>query len=317
MSGEDGGVVRAAGVVPTRVHEGVLQVALVHRAKYDDWSWPKGKLDHGEDFATAAQRETAEETGLQVRLGRPLPTVRYRLRNGQGKVVRYWTGSVIGGHGRLEHEIDDLAWLSPTLAARRLSYAHDQELLDMVVAHHGAGTLDTWPLLVVRHAHAVSRGDWDGPDERRPLSAAGRRRAEGRMSALLQAYAPTTLVSSPAARCADSVQPYAERSGTPLVTKKGLSEEGFEADPTKVDKHLGRLLADHAPAALCTHGPLLPRIVSRLVEMASTELEPGERRMLVRLRDVPMDKGEILACTMQGAGEDARLVALERHRPSS
>ena len=127
---------------------------------------------------------------------------------------------------------------------------------------------------------------------------------------------PSTEVSSPAARCADSVQPYAERTGTPLVTRRGLSEEGFEADPAKVDKHLGRLLADGAPAALCTHGPLLPRIVSRLVEVASTELEPGERRMLVRLRDVPMDKGEILACTVLGTGDDARLLSVERHRPS-
>src|SRR5699024_3452906 len=198
-------VVRAAGVVPVRRREGVLQVALVHRAKYDDWSWPKGKLDHGEDFPVAAVRETFEETGLQVRLGRPLPDVRYALQsNGQTKLVRYWVGTVVGGHGRLEHEIDQVAWLSPTLAARRLSYDHDRALLDTVVRLQTERRLGTWPLLLVRHAHSVPRGDWDGPDARRPLSRAGRRRAEGRMRQLTQAYAPTTALSSPAVRCTDT-----------------------------------------------------------------------------------------------------------------
>ena len=116
-------VVRAAGVVPVRWREGVLQVALVHRAKYDDWSWPKGKLDHGEDFPVAAVRETFEETGLQVRLGRPLPDVRYALQsNGQTKLVRYWVGTVVGGHGRLEHEIDRDG--VPALAAPRPAEDH-------------------------------------------------------------------------------------------------------------------------------------------------------------------------------------------------
>ena len=72
-------VVLAAGTLPWRRRRGQLQVAVVHRPKYDDWSWPKGKLDPGETFPVAAARETAEETGLVVRLGRPLPTSTYHL----------------------------------------------------------------------------------------------------------------------------------------------------------------------------------------------------------------------------------------------
>ena len=135
------------------------------------------------------------------------------------------------------------------------------------------------------------------------------------MSALLQAYAPTTLVSSPAARCADSVQPYAERSGTPLVTRKGLSEEGHEAAPDRVTKHVGNLLAAGRPAAICTHRPVLPTLLATLRKRAGEELDAGDRRLLTGLVKAGMDKGEVLALHLRGAGDDARVVALERHRP--
>lgn len=310
------GVVRAAGVIPVRLQDGVLQVALVHRAKYDDWSWPKGKLDHGEDFASAAVRETLEETGLRVRLGRPLPDVRYQLRgSGQGKLVRYWVGEAIGGDGVLEHEVDRVEWLSPTLAERRLSYEHDRALLADVVALHREGALQTWPLLVVRHAHAVARGDWAGDDDLRPLSPAGLRRSQGRIQQLLEAYAPTRVLSSPSVRCVDTLRPWSEAGGCSVTTKKGLSEAGHEADPTKAGKHLRRVLAAGEPAVICTHGPVIPGLISALSDILVTDVDRGDRRILRRLREVAMDKGELLACSVLGTGDEARVVAVERHRP--
>jgi 8-oxo-dGTP pyrophosphatase MutT (NUDIX family) len=103
-------VVRAAGVLPWRRKKGRLQVALVHRPRYDDWSWAKGKLDPGEEWPVAAARETDEETGLRVALGVPLPDSRYMLLGRDGtpdeKVVRYWAARVVGGKGRLVNEID-------------------------------------------------------------------------------------------------------------------------------------------------------------------------------------------------------------------
>ncbi|MFK5691135.1 NUDIX domain-containing protein [Ornithinimicrobium sp. LYQ92] len=309
--------VRAGGVVPVRVREGALQVALVHRPRYDDWSWPKGKLERGEDYPVAAVRETLEETGLRVRLGQPLPTARYQLSNGADKLVRYWAGEVLGGDGELEHEVDDVVWLSPTLARQRLSYPRDRQQLDAVTAAREAGTLLTWSFLVVRHAHALPRGDWKGPDPRRPLSTSGRRRARGRLASLLGAYAPDLVLSSPSARCADSVAPFVEAQGpgVRLVTKKGLSEEGFEAAPDKLDKHLDRVLQQAEPVAVCTHGPLLPRLIGTLLDRVDPALDPGDRRMLARLTSTQMDKGELLVCTMSGAGEQAQVVAVERHRP--
>lgn len=310
-------LVRAAGVVPYRVRDGKLRVGLVHRPHYDDWSWPKGKLDPGEDWASAAVRETLEETGLRVRLGAPLPEARYLNNGGSGalKQVRYWVGEVVGGDGDLEHEVDEVAWLGPKEAARRLSYPRDREQLDVVSGLHTSGRLQTWPLLVVRHAHARSRGSWDGPDARRPLSAAGREQLP-RIAALLGAYAPERVLSSPSTRCAETVRPFAEEHGVRLVTRKGLSEEGFEADPGKVRKHLRRLLAAAGPAALCTHRPLLPVVLEEVWRRAGKDVPRGTRHMLRRLVDVPMDKGEVLACTMVGAGDDARVVAAERHRPA-
>ena len=309
-----GPAIRAAGVLPVRIRGRALQVALVHRPKYDDWSWPKGKLDRGEDFPVAAVRETLEETGLQVRLRTPLPSSRYDVR-GSGKVVRYWTAEVLGGAGALEHEVDEVVWLSPTLASRRLTYARDREQLEAAVAHHEDGTLQTWSLLVLRHAHALDRADWTGPDPDRPLSAAGRRRAAGRMAALLAAYRPELVLTSPSARCADSVRPFAEHAGIEVLAKKGLSEEGFEARPSKVDKHLRRIFGAGVPAALCTHGPVLPRVIGTLVDRVSSSLDGHDRWMLTRLLDTPMDKGEVLVCTMRGAGEQAEVVAVERYRP--
>lgn len=292
-------LVRAAGVLPHRVHEGVLQVALVHRPRYDDWSWPKGKLDPGEDFAAAAARETLEETGLRVRLGRPLPESRYALAGGQDKVVRYWAGEVVGGEGHLEHEVDEVRWMSPTLASRRLTYGRDRDQLDALVG---------------RHAHAHPRNGWSGPDPLRPLSAVGIRRA-ARMTGILGAYAPVRVLTSPSARCADTVAPYCTARGVELVAKKGLSEEGFEERPEKVGKHLDRILAAAEPVAVCTHGPVMGPLLRDLLGRAGADLPGTDRRMLARLLDVGLDKGEVLALTMVGAGDGAEVVAVVRHRP--
>lgn len=305
--------VRAAGVLPYRVRGGTLKVAVVHRPHYDDWSWAKGKLDRGEDWAAAAVREAFEETGLRVRLGMPLPDALYRVGAGL-KRVRYWAASVVGGSGELEHEIDEVAWLRPEAAAERLSYGHDREQLSALVALHEAGRLDTWPLLVVRHAVAVGRGSWKKADPLRPLLPEGHARAAA-LVGLIDAYDPETVLSSPSVRCTATVRPFTESRDLPLVTKKGLSEEGFEATPDRVVKHLDRLLTEGRPAALCTHRPLLPTILETLRDRVAPTLDRGDRRMLGRLITVPLDKGEVLALTMSGTGEDAKVVAVERHRP--
>ena len=131
---------------------------MVHRPKYDDWSWAKGKLDLGEEWPVAAARETAEETGLTVHLGMPLPPASYTVLDRTGvpatKQVRYWAAEVVGGDGALLHEIDEVAWLDVATAHDRLDYARDRDQLRAVVRAEAGGRLTSWPLAVVRHAKA-------------------------------------------------------------------------------------------------------------------------------------------------------------------
>ena len=117
-------VLAAGGVVVRHV-----EVAVVHRPKYDDWSFPKGKLDPGEGFEEAALREVEEETGLRCRLGRELPSTEYRDAKGRPKLVRYWEMTPLDGEFIPTREVDELRWLHPPEAEGLLSYEHDRQLL--------------------------------------------------------------------------------------------------------------------------------------------------------------------------------------------
>ena len=104
---------------------------LVHRPAYDDWTFPKGKLDPGETEEECALREVEEETGLRCRLGLELGSTTYRDAKGRRKRVRYWLMEVEAGSGlRFEHEVDEARWLSFDDAAGLLSYERDIGLLD-------------------------------------------------------------------------------------------------------------------------------------------------------------------------------------------
>ena len=121
--------VKASGGVVWRRGERGLEVALVHRPRYDDWSFPKGKLDAGESWEDGALREVEEEIGMRCRLGHELPPTSYRDSKGRAKVVRYWMMEPLDGEFVPSHEVDEVRWLPVAEAGRLLSYAHDQALL--------------------------------------------------------------------------------------------------------------------------------------------------------------------------------------------
>jgi len=106
-----------------------IEVALVHRPKYRDWTFPKGKLEPGESDEQAAHREVLEETGLECVLGRELPAVRYLDAKDRLKQVRYWEMTVASGSFVSNDEVDELAWLKLSDAQERLTYSHDADLL--------------------------------------------------------------------------------------------------------------------------------------------------------------------------------------------
>jgi len=107
-----------------------LEILLVHRPKYDDWSLPKGKLDTGETSETAALREVEEETGLCCRLGDELPPVTYADRHGRAKVVRYWAMEPVSGTFVPNDEVDEVRWVAPAGAGALLSYARDRRVTE-------------------------------------------------------------------------------------------------------------------------------------------------------------------------------------------
>ena len=102
---------------------------LVHRPAYDDWTFPKGKLERGETEEECALREVEEETGLVCELGRELSPVRYHDKKGRPKVVRYWQMTPVSGDFKKNDEVDEIRWVSPAKAGRTLDYEHDRQLV--------------------------------------------------------------------------------------------------------------------------------------------------------------------------------------------
>jgi 8-oxo-dGTP pyrophosphatase MutT (NUDIX family) len=128
-SGHGQAEVEAAGGLIVREREGVPQVAVVHRSRYDDWSLPKGKLTEGESAEQAALREVEEETGIRCELGRELAPAHYRDRKGRRKRVRWWLMRPLSGAFEPNAEVDELRWLDAAEAIELLDYEHDRELV--------------------------------------------------------------------------------------------------------------------------------------------------------------------------------------------
>jgi len=307
-------LIAAAGALPWRRRRGALQVAMVHRPRYGDWAWAKGKLEPGEQWPVAAVREVHEETGFHVHLGRPLPTSVYTVQDGTGqpttKECRYWAAEVVGGDGALVNEIDEVAWLEVPAALARLSYERDADQLRALDEADRAGTLTTWPLVVIRHAKAQSRSSWNGDDPSRPLNPAGRERAQA-LVPMLAAFGVTRVVSSPSVRCLDTVRPYAVAAGQRVRLKAGLSEEGFADQPDRAAYHVTRLVERGNAAVVCSHGPVLPGLLEMLAGISTAE-GPASTALSGAARN-GLAKGEALVAHLLGTGDLARVVDVERY----
>ena len=266
MPGKD---VLAAGAVVFRPGK---QVLLVHRPRYDDWSFPKGKLDPGEHAATAGVREVEEETGLHVRLGPPLTGHRYPVAGGRMKAVSYWVGRAVGSDDvsgyRPNAEIDQVVWLPYDKALKKLSYDRDRDTLREAYPLRRR----THAVVVLRHGQARSRKAWRRQDDRlRPLIQAGRSQAQ-RLIPLLAAYDVTRIVSSSSTRCVETIGPYADTTGWKLELEDGLSEEGATAQT--VTAVVDELVHADDGAVLCSHRPVLPTIFDGL-GIPDPKLAPG------------------------------------------
>jgi phosphohistidine phosphatase SixA len=227
--------------------------------------------------------------------------------------VRYWAAEVVGGTGALVNEIDEVVWLAADAAADRLTYARDRQQLDDLVRADSNGTLKTWPLVIVRHAHACPRSTWTQPDPLRPLDDRGRERAEA-LVPLLTAYGVIRVVTSPAVRCLNTVLPYAVDRELKIRLKPGLSEESFAQRADHAPRHLTKLLARGSATVVSTHGPVLPVLLELLAEIADSE-EGSAKVMLSGAAQRGMGKGEALMAHLVGTGDRARVVDAEVYAP--
>lgn len=301
--------INAAGALIWRYRRDQLQVLVIHRPNYDDWSWPKGKQDPGETLPEVAVREVREEVGLQITLGVPLAVTAYRVKK-RSKEVFYWAAELPHGAKAKadEGEVDELRWVSPQQAREMLTNPTDCEPLDALISLYKKGLLRTRPVIVIRHTKAKPRSTWAGAEGERSLAATGKRQAlaAGR---LMEAWGPEKLISSPWVRCMQTLYPYAKNQGLPIKEKRALTEAANERSPKAAAKIVESLFDKYdKPVALCTHRPVLPTILGVLTPRLPLSLSRH-----LPTEDPYLKPGEMWV--LQVTGQEKTVVSLEQIKP--
>ncbi len=294
--------VQAAGAVLWRDTDRGREVALVHRPGRDDWTLPKGKPRSGEHLLAAAVREVREETGVHPVLGRRLPSQRY-LRNGWPKQVEWWAATAASDSSRFtpDDEVDAVEWLPVAEARDRLTHDHDVRVLD----DFQAGPARTVPLVLLRHAAAGDKVAWRGPDLLRPLDETGRAEAL-ELAGVLGAFGPLRVVSSAAARCTETVTPYAVAHAVHIRTENAFTLGARHAAGDPYDSGAAReafreLLEQRRPTLVCTHGELVADLMREAFERSGAPVP----------QQLSLVKGAFWVFHLDA--RDGSLAAAERH----
>ena len=311
----------AAGAVLWREVEGKLLVAVIHRARYDDWSFPKGKQDPGENLPQTAVREIREETGLKIRLGVRLKVVHYTVGDNIPKEVHYWAARVTDSalaNSKFEpsEEVASVEWKTPEEVRGLLTYDFDREVMDRALDLHTLGHLRTKPVIVLRHASATPRGDWKGgkglDDGHRPLLDHGHIEAQ-QLVPLLNAFAPKRLVTSSWVRCRTTLEPFAKAKKLKLSERHQLSEFGNKTGPRRTLKVVHDLVTDGSPAVICSHRPALPTILEALAEYGSSHHAP----VLAESTALAPAHMTVVHLTAKSDGKKREIVSIETYAPAA
>jgi 8-oxo-dGTP pyrophosphatase MutT (NUDIX family)/phosphohistidine phosphatase SixA len=311
----------AAGALLWREVEGKLLVAVIHRARYDDWSFPKGKQDPGEVLPETAVREIREETGLKIKLGVRLKIVSYTVGDNVPKEVHYWAARVSDSalaNSKFEpsEEVASVEWKSPEEVRSLLTYDFDREVLDRALDLHILGHLKTKPIIVLRHATATPRTDWKGgkavDDGHRPLLEIGHVEAK-QLVPLLSAFAPRRLVTSSWVRCQTTLEPFAKAKKLKLIERHQLSEFGNKTGPRRTLKVVHDLVTDGSPAVICSHRPALPTILEALSEYGSVHHKP----VLEESAALQPAHMTVVHLTPKVEGKKRTIVSIETYAPAA
>ncbi|KHK96233.1 DNA mismatch repair protein MutT [Microbacterium mangrovi] len=306
--------VYAAGGVIWRIVEGKLRVLVVHRGRYRDVSLPKGKVDPGEMLAETAVREIAEETGIRVALGVPVGISRYVMPSGRQKIVHYWAAQATEEAIRAStfvpnHEIAALEWLSPKKLLKQLSYAIDVEIAENFLQLVDDGVLQTFPVIAQRHARSTPREDWKKSENTRPLTARGVKQAK-LVARALRAFGPQRIVTSPAVRCVQTVQPLAELTGIKISQSRLISQAAWEEGESDARYIVGKTVRSRTGTVLCSHGPVLPEILSELA------LATGTLRGSYLGSASALAMGGFSVVHLSAANPGSGIVTIETHEPN-
>ncbi|MCP3424755.1 NUDIX hydrolase [Rothia sp. AR01] len=299
----------AAGAICWRERDGGIEVLIIHRPKYDDWSWPKGKQDRGESVPETAVRELQEEVGLRVTLGPPLATTTYSISR-RRKDVYYWAAHVDplaeaepdGG------EVDRLEWVKPSRARALLTNPTDAAPLDRLLELREAKDLRTRQIIVVRHAKAKPRSSWSRAEGERPLAATGKRQAVA-VGRLLACWRPARVISSPWIRCMQTVAGYAQKYSVPVKEKNRLTEAAHGRKPEKVARLVHSLFDSSHSVVLCTHRPVLPTVLEALGRHC-----PKQLRAQLPSKDPYLSPGEMIVLNVSLKHRD-RVISIEQVKP--
>lgn len=237
-----------------------IEVAVIHRPHYDDWSLAKGKVDPGESLPTTAVREILEETGYQVRLGKLLGKVSYPVAD-RTKVVYYWTAEVLGGEFAQNGEVNELRWTSIDEARQLLSYDVDAEVL--AKAQKRFLLPATTRILYVRHARAHQRGNWAGDDNLRPLDKKGRRQAE-MLVPMLAGWLPDRIYSAVPDRCQSTTAPLADELGQTVTVDPLFGDDAWFEDRDAVMARFRQVIDEGGVSVVCSQGEAIPAVIREL-----------------------------------------------------
>lgn len=233
-----------------------VEIAVIHRPRYDDWSLPKGKVDPGETAPVAAVREVLEETGHCSHLGRFLTTITYPIDQGV-KRVHYWAARSNGGEFAPGHEVDELIWLPMTDAMKKLDYAPDRKVL----RRFGKQPPDTKTVLVVRHGTAGSKSRYRGDDTKRPLDKKGRAQAEALVGQLL-AFGADRVYAADRVRCHQTVEPLAAELHVDIHNEPNLTEEAYAKNAKRARQRVLQIAERAGTPVICTQGKVIPDLIA-------------------------------------------------------